>query len=300
MTAISNQSTSILAQFEPWKGPSRWSKVRRTAGRQPLGLIGLVIIIILVLTAIFASVIAPYDPTSIESRAFLSPGGGHLFGTDNLGRDVFSRVVYGSQTSLKVGIIATLVGTVGGAIVGLTSGYFQGILDSILQRIMDAMLAFPLLILALIMVSVFGNSIEKLMILVGIAIIPGVGRVMRGVVLSEKQALYVEAARSTGASSARIMFRHILPNVLAPLVVIATTLLGGAILVEAGLSFLGLGTPPPTPSWGADLSGSARQFFQHAPWMAIFPGLALSLVVLGFNLLGDAVRDILDPRLRNR
>jgi peptide/nickel transport system permease protein len=165
---------------------------------------------------------------------------------------------------------------------------------------MDALLAFPLLILALIMVAVFGNSISKLMIVVGVAIIPGVGRIMRGIVLSEKQAQYIEAARSVGASSGRIMFRHILPNTAAALIVIATALLGGAILVEASLSFLGLGTPPPTPSWGADLSGNARRYFTHAPWMAIFPGLALSLVVLGFNLLGDALRDVLDPRLRNR
>jgi peptide/nickel transport system permease protein len=281
-------------------GISKWKKLRRLAVKQPLGVAGLAVIVVLVVMATFARFIAPYDPTSIEFRSFQSPSTTHFFGTDNLGRDVFSRVVYGGQTSLKVGIIATFVGTFGGAIVGLTSGYFGGMVDSILQRFMDAMLAFPLLIFVLIMVAAFGNSIEKLMLLVGIGIIPGVGRVMRGVVLAEKQSLYVEAARSCGASAQRIMFRHILPNVLAPIIIIATSLLGAAILIEAGLSFLGLGTPPPTPSWGADLSGNARNFFKHAPWMAIFPGLALSLVVLGFNLLGDALRDILDPRLRNR
>jgi peptide/nickel transport system permease protein len=285
---------------EEFRPASRWTKFRRTARHQPLGVAGALVIIVLIFMSIFAPLIAPFDPTSIEGDNLHAPSTTNFFGTDDKGRDVFSRVVWGSRTSLEVGLIATFIGTVGGALVGLLSGYFGGIIDNVLQRIMDALLAFPLIILALIMVSVFGNSISKLMIVVGIAIIPGVGRVMRGVVISEKQALYIEAARSIGADSPRIMFRHIVPNVFAILIVIATSLLGGAILVEASLSFLGLGTPPPTPSWGYDLSQNARRYFTHAPWMAIFPGLALSLVVLGFNLLGDSLRDVLDPRLRNR
>lgn len=278
--------------------PNRWAKLSRLARSQPLGAAGLVIIILLVLMATFAPVVAPYDPTSTEFRSLRSPNATNIFGTDDKGRDVLSRVIYGSQTSLKVGIIATTIGVLGGALVGLISGYFGSWPDTIIQRIMDAMMAFPTLILALIMIAVLGASIVNLMIVVGIAIIPGVGRIIRGIVLSEKQNQYVEASRSVGAATPRILFRHILPNIAAPLIIIATSLLAGAILIEAGLSFLGLGTPPPTPSWGADLSGQARRYFIYAPWMAIFPGIAISLVVLAFNLLGDALRDILDPRLR--
>jgi len=298
--SAARQSRAIFGAHEDISGPSRWTKLRRVMRQQPLGVFGAIVIIVLILVAIFADFVAPYDPTDIQFKSIQSPNGTNFFGTDNLGRDIFSRVILGSRTSLEVGIIATVIGTVGGALVGLLSGYFGGVIDMVLQRIMDALLAFPLIILALIMVAVFGNSIEKLMMVVGIAIIPGVGRIMRGIVLSERQSLYVESARATGATWQRIMFRHILPNVAAPLIVIATSLLGGAVLVEAALSFLGLGTPPPTPSWGADLSGSASTYFRHAPWMVIFPGAALSLVVLGFNLLGDALRDVLDPRLRNR
>lgn len=277
---------------------SRWSKVGRTLRAQPLGAAGAVVIVTLILMAVFAPVVAPYDPTSTDGRSLRGPSAKHFFGTDDKGRDIFSRVVHGSRTSLQVGIIATFVGVVGGALVGLLSGYFGGWVDTIFQRFMDSLQAFPVLILALIMVAVVGASIINLMVVVGIAIIPGVGRIIRGIVLSEKQNQYVEAARSIGASNGRVVFRHILPNLAAPLIIIATSLLAGAILVEASLSFLGLGTPPPTPSWGGDLSGQARRYFTHAPWMAIFPGMALSLVVLGFNLMGDAMRDVLDPRLR--
>jgi peptide/nickel transport system permease protein len=278
--------------------PSRRRRILHLLRAQPLGAAGLLVILLLVLTAVFAPLIAPYDPTSTEFRSLRSPNSTNLFGTDDKGRDIFSRVIYGSRTSLKVGIIATAIGVIGGALVGLISGYLGGWSDTIIQRLMDAMMAFPTLILALIMIAVLGTSIVNLMIVVGVAIIPGVGRIIRGVVLSEKQNQYVEATRSIGAGSPRIVFRHILPNLMPVVIVIATSLLAGAILIEAGLSFLGLGTPPPTPSWGADLSGQARRFFIHAPWMAIFPGLAISLVVLAFNLLGDALRDVLDPRLR--
>ncbi|MFN0145267.1 MAG: ABC transporter permease [Dehalococcoidia bacterium] len=299
MTAL-NPASEILIGQDLVTGPSRLAKLRRVARQQPLGVLGFAIILFLILTSLLADVVAPFDPTNTDALGLQSPNGTNLFGTDDKGRDILSRVIYGSRTSLQVGIIATLIGTVGGLLVGLLSGYLGGIFDIVLQRVMDALQAFPLIILALIMVAVLGNSVTKLMIVVGIAIIPGVGRIMRGIVLSEKQGLYIEAARSTGATPLRIMFRHILPNIAAAVIIIGTSILGGAILVEAALSFLGLGTPPPTPSWGADLSGNARRFFEHAPWMAIFPGLALSLVVLGFNLLGDALRDVLDPRLRNR
>jgi peptide/nickel transport system permease protein len=277
---------------------SRWSRVWRLVRTQPLGTCGALIVAALIVVAVAAPLVARYDPTSTQFRNLRRPSATNLFGTDDKGRDVFSRVVFGSRTSLEVGIIATSIGIVGGALVGLFSGYFGGWTDTLIQRLMDAVQAFPLLILALIMIAIVGTSIRNLMAVVGLAIIPGVARIVRGIVLSEKQNSYVEAARSIGASSGRIVFRHVLPNLAAPLIVVATSLLAGAILIEASLSFLGLGTPPPTPSWGADLSGQARRYFTHAPWMAIFPGLALSLVVLGFNFLGDAIRDVLDPRLR--
>ena len=279
---------------------SRWQRTLRLLQRQPLGTIGLGIIVLLVLTAAFAPIIAPYDPTNTQFHRLLKPNVTNYFGSDNLGRDVYSRVIYGSRTSLEVGIIATVVGVVGGTLVGLLSGYFGGWLDTVIQRAMDTLMAFPLLILALIMIAIVGASVVNLMVVVGIAIIPPVGRIVRGIVLSEKQNAYVEAARTIGAPPTRVLFVHILPNLLAPLIVVATSLLAGAILIEASLSFLGLGTPPPTPSWGADLSGEARRYMTRAPWMAIFPGVALSLVVLGFNFLGDALRDLLDPRLRGR
>jgi peptide/nickel transport system permease protein len=263
-----------------------------------LGVLGLAVILMLVLTAVFAPVLAPYDPTSTQFRSLRKPNAVNYFGTDDKGRDIFSRVIHGSRTSLEVGIIATAVGVIGGTLVGLFSGYFGGWTDTIIQRVMDALMAFPVLILALIMIAVVGSSIRNLMVVVGIAIIPLIGRIVRGAVLSEKQNAYIEAARTIGARPGRVLLRHILPNLFAPLIVIATSLLAASILVEASLSFLGLGTPPPTPSWGTDLSGQARRFFMHAPWMAVFPGVALSLVVFGFNLLGDSLRDILDPRLR--
>jgi len=298
-----NATTSEMLRLEaigiPGR-PSSWARMRRMARQQPLGVVGLFIIAVLVITAAFAPWIAPYDPINIDADAVQAPSSAHWFGTDDKGRDVFSRVVYGSRESLEVGLVATLVATAGGAIVGLLSGFFGGIVDMVLQRIMDALQAVPFLVLALVLVSIFGNATWKMMIVVGLAIVPGQGRVMRSAVLQQTESLYVEAARSIGASPMRLMWRHVFPNVMQIMIVLGTALLGSAILIESGLAFLGFGTPPPAPSWGADLSGSARQYFREAPWMAIFPGLALSLVVLGANILGDALRDILDPRLRNR
>lgn len=280
------------------RGPLR--QLGRFVQHQPLGSAGLLVVVLLVATAIFAPLIGRYDPTSTQFHTLLHPSATNFFGTDNLGRDVYSRVIFGSRTSLEVGIIATSVGVIGGTLVGLVSGYFGGWVDMVVQRVMDALMAFPLLILALIMIAVVGSSLRNLMVVVGLAIVPPIGRIVRSIVLSEKENPYVEASLTIGATPWRTVFLHILPNLLAPLIVIATSLLAGAILIEASLSFLGLGTPPPTPSWGADLSGQARNFFTHAPWMALFPGIALSLVVLGFNLFGDAMRDVLDPRLRGR
>jgi peptide/nickel transport system permease protein len=206
--------------------------------------------------------------------------------------------MYGAQMSLLVGVASVVLGTVVGSAIGLVSGYLSGWSDTVIQRVIDVLMAFPYLVLALFIVAVFGKGTGILILVIAIAIVPGVTRVVRGSVLSERERDYVIAARALGSSDLRVMFRHILPNVLSPIIVIGTTLLAGAVLAEAALSFLGLGIPPPTPSWGADLSGEARTYFELAPWMAIFPGVALSLTVLGFNFLGDAVRDILDPRMR--
>ena len=270
------------------------------ARRNPLGLAGGLIILLLIVVATFAPAIAPYEPNSQDAEIFLSPTPGHPFGTDRFGRDILSRVVFGARISLGVGVISVALGSTVGALIGILSGYFGGRLDNILQRAGETAMAFPGLLLLLIIIAALGASIQNVIIAIAIGIIPGVQRVVRGAVLSEKQNMYVEAAKALGASDLRVLFRHLLPNVAALIVVLSTLLLGGAILAEAGLSFLGLGVPPPEPSWGADLSGQARTFFQRAPWMAIFPGAALSLTVLGFNLLGDSIRDVLDPRLRGR
>ena len=271
--------------------------------RNPLGALGAVVILVLAFVALFADWIAPYSPSSTEFAAFIGPSGDHLFGTDNLGRDVFSRVVHGARISLGVGVVSVSIGSAAGAAVGIVSGYFGGRLDNGIQRTGEIIMAFPALILLLIIVSILGPSIQNVVIAISLGVIPGVQRIVRGAVLSEKQNQYVDAARSLGAGNLHIMARHILPNVLALIIILATLLLGAAILIEAGLSFLQLGVPPPNPSWGADLSGEARTFFPDPPgawWMAIFPGLAISITVLGFNLLGDTLRDILDPRLRGR
>jgi peptide/nickel transport system permease protein len=298
-TTITAQAASQSDGINLYR-PSRSKRVRRLIRTQPLGAFFLLVIVALIVIAVFAPFFATHSPTTTGATNLESPSMDHWFGTDHLGRDIYSRVVHGSRTSLQVGIIATAIGVIGGAFIGLVSGYFGGWLDMFFQRIVDTLMAFPLLILALIMIAVVGPSMRNVMIVVGIGIMPGVSRIIRGIVLSEKENQYIEAAKTIGCSAPRILWRHLLPNLIAPIVVIASAVMPGAILVEAGLSFLGLGTPPPTPSWGGDLSGNAQRFFRHAPWMAIFPGLAISIVVLAFNLVGDAIRDIVDPRLRNR
>jgi peptide/nickel transport system permease protein len=258
---------------------------------------GAVLILLLVVSGIFAPLIAPYKINQFAGIPAEGPTRDHVFGTDKFGQDIFSRVVHGARISLKVGFIAVGIGTIIGMAIGITSGYAGGLLDTTVQRVVDTAIAFPQIILLLIVIRVLGPSITNVILVVAIGIVPGVSRVVRSAVLSERQNQYVEAARALGASDARIIARHLAPNVLPLGIVIATTLLGAAILAEASLSFLGLGIPPPNPSWGADVSAS-RTSFPINTWAALFPGLAISLTVLGFNLLGDALRDILDPRLR--
>jgi peptide/nickel transport system permease protein len=256
---------------------------------------------LLVFTAIFAHVLAPYDPLSAQPEIRLAPPSWeHPFGTDDIGRDVFSRVIHGSRISLWVGLLAVGIGTVAGTIVGLISGYWEGWIDLVLQRVMDALMAIPALILALAIVSVLTPNTTNAMLAIAVVIIPGNSRIVRGAVLSAKQNPYVEAAQALGCRHLRIVVSHILPNITAPILIIASIWLGNAILIEASLSFLGLGTQPPTPSWGLMLSSTGRAFMEQAPWLAIFPGVAISLAVLAFNLFGDVLRDAWDPKLRRR
>jgi peptide/nickel transport system permease protein len=263
----------------------------------PLGLAGLFLILTLVVVGTFAPLIAPHGQNQMTFTPFQGPSWAHPFGTDKLGRDMLSRVIFGARISLAVGFLSVLAGTAAGTTIGMVSGLLGGWADNLIQRINDTVMAFPALILLLIIISVLGPSIQNVVFVIGVGIVPGVSRVIRGAVLAEKQNQYIEAAQAMGASPFRVLVRHLAPNVMPLAIVVATTLLGGAILAEASLSFLGLGVPPPNPSWGADVS-LARNSFPIHTWWAFFPGLAIALTVLGFNFLGDALRDILDPRLR--
>jgi peptide/nickel transport system permease protein len=265
---------------------------------QPLGAIGLLVFILLIVAAVFAPVIATHDPIANKVvDQFQSPNSTYYFGTDNLGRDMFSRIIYGARTSLYVGIFTVTLGTSIGAVLGIISAYYTR-LDMIIQRFVDAMLAIPNLLLALAIISVLGPSLTNTIIAIALGLIPSSTRVLRAQAISVQQRPFVEAARSIGAGDMRILFRHIAPNCFAPFIILASNGLAFAIIAEASLSFLGLGTPPPRPSWGAMLSGSVQSYITIAPWLAIFPGLAITIVALGFSLFGDALRDVLDPRLR--
>lgn len=285
--------------------PSAWARRsrywRRVVATQPLGVFGALIVFIFLVMALVPGIIAPYDPNAAGVGPRLQdPGWSHFMGTDGLGRDVFSRIVFGARLSVLIGFGAVAVGTTAGAIIGIVSGYFGGTTDTLIQRLIDAVMTFPGLILALVIVTIWGQGVTQLVFAIAILIIPGASRIVRGATLAEKNNQYVEAAKVLGASESRIIFRHILPNITAPIIVIVSVMVGVAILVEAALSFLGLGVPPPTPSWGQMLSIEGRTFMLEQPWLAVWPGLAISFVVLGLNLLGDALRDILDPKLRLR
>jgi peptide/nickel transport system permease protein len=276
-----------------------WSQAGFLARRYPLGAVGAVLVLLFVLTALFAPVIAPHDPLSTNSRASLAtPGGIYWLGADFMGRDMFSRIVYGARISLAVAVGATLLGGVLGVLIGLLSGFIGGWLDLATQRLMDIMQSLPLLVMALVMAASLGPSLENTIIAIAIPLVPSVARVVRSSTLSLREQPFVEAARAIGMGEMRIALRHVLPNTLAPLIVLGTAQLGSAILTEASLSFLGLGIPEPYPSWGRMLSESAAEYVRTAPWLVIFPGVAISLTVFGTNLLGDALRDILDPRQR--
>src|SRR5215471_11715760 len=269
--------------------------------RKPLGAVGAALLLICVVMAILASILATHDPDLNDYRARIKPPSAqHWFGTDNFGRDIYSRVVYGARISIYVGVISTLLGTAVGALAGLLSGFFGGRIDQLMQRLADIMFTIPPLVLALAIVTMLGPSMVNVIIAIAIPRVPNTNRVIRSAVLAAKESLYVEASRALGCSHWRIMLRHILPNVTAPIIIVATASLGGAILTEASLGFLGLGVPPPAPTWGRKLSVEGMRYFETAPWMAIFPGVFISAAVFGANLFGDALRDVLDPKLRGR
>ena len=282
------------------RSESIWSKIRYYSAAYPLGVIGAAIMLVFVFAAVFAGFISPYDPIRTDSSLSLAlPSQAHIFGADQMGRDIYSRIIYGARISLAVGLGSTALGSLFGVILGLTSGYLGGWVDLVIQRIVDVLQAVPLLVLALVMAAALGPALDNTIVAIAIPLIPYTARVIRSNTLSLREQPFVEAARAVGMSEFRIAVRHVLPNTLAPLIVIATAQLGAAILTEASLSFLGLGVPEPHPSWGRMLSDSAAEYVRTAPWLVIFPGVAISLAVFGTNLFGDALRDILDPRLRN-
>ena len=271
----------------------------RFCRKKPLGAAGGAIMLVIALTAIFADQIQTYDPIATDAAKSLSaPSREHWLGSDHLGRDIYSRIVHGARVSLAVGLASTLLGSALGGVIGLLSGYVGGTTDLLTQRVMDILQGLPLLVLALVMSAALGPSIPNVVLAISIPIIPRAARVIRSSVLTIREMQYVEAARAIGLRHLRIAFRHILPNTIGPFIVLGTAQLGGAILVEAALSFLGVGVPEPYPSWGRMLSVSAAEYAQKAPWLVLFPGIAISLAVFGSNLLGDALRDTLDPRLR--
>ena len=279
-----------------WRG---LSAALRFAHQRPLGAAGAWIIVVMALAALLADLISVYDPLQTDYGAMLqSPSWRHWCGTDTFGRDVLARIIHGSRTALLVGFSAAFFGATLGAILGVTSAYFGGRLDLIIQRLMDVILSFPLIVLALTVVAVLGSGTANVILAITVPMIPRCALVARSSGLSLRQMPFVEAARALGFGHRRIIFRHMLPNVMAPYLIMLTAFLSQAILLEASLSFLGLGVAEPTPAWGLMLRGAAVEFAERAPWMAVFPGLAISLSVFAFNLLGDSLRDALDPKLR--
>lgn len=277
---------------------SRPGRRGRWIGRAPVAVVGGVIVAAYVAAAVLAPVLSPADPLEMQARALLAaPGGGHPLGTDQFGRDVLSRLLHGARTSLAVACASVALALAGGGTVGILAGYYGGLLDNVLMRAMDVIFAFPAVLLAIAIMAIAGTAAGTIVAAIGLVFTPQFARVGRAGVLQTRALEYVEAARAVGAGVRRILGRHILPNISAPLIVQTSLSLSLAILTESALSFLGLGTQPPTPSWGNMLADS-RRFMVLAPWTAVFPGAAIALIVLGFNLLGDGLRDFLDPRLR--
>jgi peptide/nickel transport system permease protein len=278
---------------------SRLSGLWQFCRENPLGAAGGLVVIVMLAMAALADVVTVYDPTRNNFGAMLEPpGAGYWLGTDQFGRDLYARIVYGARTALLVGFVSAFVGATVGLILGVASAYFGGLFDLLFQRIMDVVMAFPLVILALAVVSIFGTGTWNVIIAITIPFIPRCARVVRSSALAVREMPYIDAARACGFSHSRIVLRHMVPNVMAPYLVMITAFVGQAILIEASLSFLGLGVQEPVPAWGLMLRGGAQEYAESAPWVAVFPGIAISLAVFGFNLFGDALRDWLDPKLK--
>ena len=293
-------AAAIAAPTRRWRFP-----LVAFCRQQPLGAISFVIVLAMVLAGLFSAEVAPYDPYAIDFASILAPPSAeHWLGTDAFGRDILSRIIYGARTALVIGFMSSLIGSTVGAILGATSAYFGGRIDNVIQRFVDILLAFPIIVLALVVVAVLGKSVVvgidvNLIFAIAIPIVPKVARVVRAAALSVRAMPYIDAARAAGYSHLRIICRHMAPNLVAPYLIMLTAYVAQAILLEASLSFLGLGVTEPPPAWGLMLSGNASDFFREAPWMILFPGLAISLAVCAFNLFGDSLRDWLDPKFKS-
>ncbi|MBI4496983.1 MAG: ABC transporter permease [Chloroflexi bacterium] len=302
MDSAKSESLSQVGEIQGVRLRSRRTmsgSVIRFIKKKPLGAVGLGILFFFMLLAVFGAQLAPLSPTEISrEERLVAPNAAHWFGTDTVGRDIFSRILVGARLSIMVGVVVVVISKVIGTALGVMSAYIGGKFDLTLQRVVDAWSSFPTLILAIAIMSVAGQSIMNVIIALTITALPRTIRIVRSTALAVKESMYVDAARAMGASHVRIMALHVLPNCMATVIVIASASLGGIILAESSLSFLGVGTPDETISWGAMLSGSQQRYFATAPWIGIFPGLALTLVVFGVNIFGDALRDVLDPRLR--
>jgi peptide/nickel transport system permease protein len=290
------------ALVQPPSRLRRWSAAALGFTRtKPLGAAGAVIVILMIAAALLAPLISPYHPLSTDYGAMLSaPGAEHWLGTDEFGRDLLSRIIYGARTALLVGFSAAFIGATLGLVIGVASAYFGGLIDLAIQRVVDIFISFPIIILALAVVAVLGTGTDRVILAILIPMIPRAARICRSSALTIRELPYVDAARAAGFSDRRIILRHMAPNVIAPYLIVLTSFVGQAILLEASLSFLGLGVQEPTPAWGLMLHGGASQYAESAPWIAIFPGIAISLAVFGFNLFGDSLRDALDPKLRTQ
>lgn len=290
-----SQATHVKSVAKLTRTPHQmmWRRFRNN----PMCMLGITLVCLLIFIAIFGPYIAPNDPILVNTPdRFTPPGREYWFGTDEFGRDIFSRILYGGRIAVEVGLVSVTVAFVGGIVLGLISGYYGGIVDTVLSRLLEIWLSFPDILFVIAVVAILGPSLNTVILALGFLSIPAYARIVRGSVLSARQELYVEAARSVGVSSGRIMLRHILPNVVAPLIILSSMRFGGALLTGAGLSFIGLGAQPPSPEWGAILS-TGRMYMYQAPWITVFPGLAIAVFVLGVNMLGDGLRDVLDPRL---
>jgi peptide/nickel transport system permease protein len=299
MSSIQATAATASGQSGAKRKSGPWREVWRRLKFNKAAMIGLLVMIVLILTAVFAEVIAPYgfDDQNLQER-FLTPSAKHFMGTDNFGRDIFSRIVYGARVSLMVGIIAVGIALVAGGTLGAIAGFYGGKLDNIIMRIMDVLLAIPSILLAISIVAALGPELRNVMIAVGVSSIPSYARIVRASVLSLRDQEFIEAARAVGANDTRIIIKHIIPNSLAPVIVQSTIGVAGAILSAAGLGFIGLGIQPPQPEWGAMLN-AGRQFIRDYPHMTAFPGLAIMITIFALNLLGDGLRDALDPRLKH-